>query len=370
MTHQFNPGVPVAVDVASIEAQLRSLWKSASDQEGEGAVIRACSCNLIVFADTSAEARRLLQVVDGVAEHHPNRSLVAWADEGMDMRAWISARCSVPISGGPQVCSEVILLAPGTQSGEAAANTLISLLVPDLPVYLYLPSFGSPSLELVTRLAPWSTTLIMDSRTRAGTSMPGRYLLEFMQFPPSAIPLRDLGWARLTPWRDLVAQFFDGPDRAELASEIAAVEIRAFNTLPGELPAAALLLAGWLSYGLGWTAGTGKQDEGSLTVSLGGHTGEVSLSMRAMLPEAGQTSSIQSVLMRKRCGHSFSVRLDRLSARLVAESSKDARRGRSVPHHDASESELLVAELTYEGNDVGYRNALRHAIQIAGSAMR
>ncbi len=370
MTDPFNPGVPVAVDVASIEEQLRSLWKSASDQEGEGAVIRACSCNLIVFADTAAEAQRLLQVVDGVAEHHPNRSLVAWAGEGTDMRAWISARCSVPIFGGPQVCSEVILLAPGTQPGEAAANTLISLLVPDLPVYLYLPSFGSSSLELVTRLAPWSTTLIMDSRTREVASIPGSYLLEFMQFPPSAIPLRDLEWARLTPWRDLVAQFFDGTDRLELASEIAAVEIYASSAIPGELPSAALLLAGWLSCGLGWTAGRGEQDGGRLTVSIGGHAGEVSLSIRATPPEAGQASSIQSVLLRKRCGHSFSVHLDRLDACLVAESDTDARRARSVPCHDVGEAELLVAELTYAGNDTGYENALRQAIQIAGSTMR
>ncbi len=370
MNNLFNPGVPVAVDVASIEQQLRLLWKSASDQEGEGAIIRACSCNLIVFAETAAEAQRLLQVVDSVAEHHPSRSLITWADEEKDMRAWISARCFAPISGGPQVCSEVILFAPGSHNGEATANTLISLLIPDLPVYLYLPSFASSSLELVARLAPWSTMLVMDSRTRGATAIRGSYLLEFMKYPPSEIQIRDLEWARITAWRDLVAQFFDGQDRLEPASEIAAVDICATTAVPDEIPTAALLLAGWLSGGLGWTVGACERSGGRLTMRLSGHTGEVLLSISAKLSEAGQIPSVQSVLVRKRCGRRFSVYLDRLARCFVAESDTDDRHTRSVPHHDAGEAELLAAELTYAGNDIGYQRALQQAIQIARSATR
>ena len=45
---EVDLGTPKEIDIASIERELVSLWKSASETQ-TGATLRACSCNLITF---------------------------------------------------------------------------------------------------------------------------------------------------------------------------------------------------------------------------------------------------------------------------------------------------------------------------------
>jgi hypothetical protein len=78
MDSTFNPGTPVAADASAIEQELRSLWKSASEDEGSAPLIRACAGNLITLAAGREDAGRLLGVLPGVAQQHPLRSLVAY----------------------------------------------------------------------------------------------------------------------------------------------------------------------------------------------------------------------------------------------------------------------------------------------------
>ncbi len=79
-----NLGTPVPVDVAQIEQELTSLWKSASEREGEGAVMRACSCNLVALAQDEKEAVSLASVLGKVSEFHPCRSIIAYREENGD----------------------------------------------------------------------------------------------------------------------------------------------------------------------------------------------------------------------------------------------------------------------------------------------
>lgn len=115
----LNLGTPVPVDIGSIEQELTALWKSATDNEGESAVIRACSCNLVAVAQNQQEATSLPAVLAKVSEWHPCRSLIAYREEDgvpqenrfeAGMRAWISAQCWLPFAGGPQICCEAITL--------------------------------------------------------------------------------------------------------------------------------------------------------------------------------------------------------------------------------------------------------------------
>ena len=114
-----NLGIPVAVDVAEIERELTAFWKSASEQQGEAAVIRACACNVVVIVQDHREAEALRSILATVGEWHPSRSLIAYREEeekgaadsgGPRMHAWVSTQCSAPFAGGPQICCEAITL--------------------------------------------------------------------------------------------------------------------------------------------------------------------------------------------------------------------------------------------------------------------
>jgi glucose-6-phosphate dehydrogenase assembly protein OpcA len=65
--------------------------------------------------------------------------------------------------------------------------------------------------------------------------------------------LSDLAWSRLTPWRQLIAQLFDGPARAAYLRRLHRVVVEFGNESgASKIPADALLLAAWLVRQLGF----------------------------------------------------------------------------------------------------------------------
>jgi glucose-6-phosphate dehydrogenase assembly protein OpcA len=64
--------------------------------------------------------------------------------------------------------------------------------------------------------------------------------------------LSDLTWAKLTPWREFVSQFFDSPAFRSRLKALDNVEIEYVPNGP-DGPAQSLLFLGWLGACLGWT---------------------------------------------------------------------------------------------------------------------
>jgi hypothetical protein len=377
MDSTFNPGIPVAADAAAIEQELRSLWESASQQEAEAPLIRACAGNLIALAERRIAAAHLLGVLPGVAQQHPLRSLLAYWEEAQDLpevpggtplRAWISAQCSIPVSGGPQVCSEVITLAAAEGIEDTVTNLLASILVPDLPVYIYLPSFTPALGGIAARLAKWANLLILDSRSSgyspAGEPGPAQLLAS----RPGGVPVRDLEWARLTAWRDLVSQFFDARERRSLPYQISRVEISATGSAVAAVPSAALLLAGWLASRLSWAARSAESEHNRSHVRFDSSNGEVLLCLESLPAQPGRHPSVESIALHTRTGRIFRVRLDRRLSCLAAAASADdtVELRHAVPDQEPDEANLLVKELSIAGTDPGFQEALKQAIAITG----
>lgn len=77
--------------------------------------------------------------------------------------------------------------------------------------------------------------------------------------------ISDLSWSRLTPWRELVAQFFDAPAQVAQLAEISSVTV-SYEALAGAADNGrqALLLVGWLAARLGWAPATPARRRGSV----------------------------------------------------------------------------------------------------------
>jgi glucose-6-phosphate dehydrogenase assembly protein OpcA len=375
MPGTFSPGTPVAADAAAIERELRALWESPFQHEGGGAFIRACAGNLIALAGDQEGAAHLLTVLPVVAQQHPLRSVLAYREkaqgkpgvgEDAPIRAWINAQCSIPVTGGPQVCSEVITLAAVDEGLDALANLLASVLIPDLPVYIYMPSFFPELLRIVVRLASWANLLVLDSRG-AGygpTDQPG--LTQLLTSPPARVPVRDLEWARLTAWRDLVSQFFDAPERRALLYQISRVAIDAAHPARATTCSPALLFSGWLASRLDWLPRSAESENGRVLVRCNSQNGEVLVSLGTTPSQADRPPRIESVALHTRTGRTFAVTLDRPAACLAAATtegdSPDARH--AVPDEEPDEASLLVKELSIAGEDPGFQGALSQAIAI------
>jgi glucose-6-phosphate dehydrogenase assembly protein OpcA len=373
----INLGTPVQIDIAVIEQELRAFWKSASQPEGDGGVIRACSCNFVVFAQDREEAQAILPVLARVAEWHPSRAIIVYRESDEEsvghpptphVHAWISVQCSMPRSGGQHICSEAITLAARTNAITDQLNTLVSLLIPDLPVFLYWRSFLASDRELVERMARLAQLLIVDSHATKNDPENRARLLELLTALPDEIAVRDLNWARLTAWRDLVAQFFDPPDLRRQAYEIEELEISRDISGHGSIPTRTLLLTGWLASRLNWQRLSAERLGDHWTSRWRSRSGDVLVHFTGNLAESDEAPGISTIVLRTRSGLKFSaVREKGSSCITVVSSGESLSLVHSVPQESMDEATLLVRELSITGKDSGFQSALVEALALEKS---
>src|SRR5438094_907659 len=82
----------------------------------------------------------------------------------------------------------------------------------------------------------------------------------------------DFNWTRITPWRELVMQFFDVPAGRPFLDRITGIRVGFAVDADGREihPSQALLFVGWLASRLGWTAveRIAPSEEGGLLFSM------------------------------------------------------------------------------------------------------
>lgn len=251
-----------SVDIGAIERELRQLWKENAAEAGGQAVTRALTLNLVARATDSATADRLSDVVQRLTASHPNRTVLAVVRPAAEpqLEAYVQANCLLAGPGVPQVCGEQITIDARGPAAAQVASLVLPLLVPDLPVALWLPGPAPFSDPLLARLRGVIDRLIVDSREFAD---PARDLAAMAAFDSADLigpgagarspALSDLSWGELTPWRELTAQFFDTRPLLPHLRRIDHVEI-GFVPAPGgpPNPVGPLLAAGWLASRLGW----------------------------------------------------------------------------------------------------------------------
>jgi glucose-6-phosphate dehydrogenase assembly protein OpcA len=329
---------------------------------------------MVVVAQNRAEAEAFQPVLSVVSEWHPARFLITYrgseakTSPSPEISAWISAHCSLPISGGPQICCESITLASTESSGADLANTVTSLLVPDLQVFLYWRSFRPADNDLVNRMARFADLLIVDSHGSKDDPNGRRRLLEILTDRPGGVAVRDLNWARLTPWRDLLAQFFDASAVRDQVYDISEVEINRSIAAPGSIPTRTLLLTGWLASRLGWRRDMVERHRDHWISRWKSPRGNVTVRFTGELARSGEPAGIDSIDLRTRSGGIFSVVRRPDSSCITARSSGAGTRiVHTVPQQNLDEATLLVQELSLAGEDVGFQEALAEALALETS---
>ena len=248
-------GIPVAL--GQVESELIRLWGPAADRAG-GSEVEAASVTRVVLANLVVGSgpgcpRSLEATLDTVVARHPCRAIVLCRTDDAEpaVTAEVAALCQLPVGGRPQVCSERIVLRAGPTAAPLLPGAIRPLLEADLPDVLWWPDDPAASEPLFRALAAESSRVILDLPDPTPDLAGLRLGLDPALNPYS----RDTAWFGITRWRELLAQFFDGPDGARELARIEAVEIRV--GLPesgrGGRPRMAAWLAAWLAGQLGWT---------------------------------------------------------------------------------------------------------------------
>lgn len=269
-------------DAVALESDLRNMWKRAGDDPAapEGAIYRAALANLVVPLDPSF-GLKLTPVLVEVTRRHPSRLFsigAGVAAAGAGLKARIGAICHRRESGGGLVCSEQVVLDSDIASASLIPSAIRALLIGDLPTVLlhFHPRLDLPWVEELMTMAD---LILVDSCL----AEPGRETdtWHFLEREGSR-RVHDLAWARLMPWRAMLAEVFDAKDCLPSLRTIRSVEIGFAGS--GDPPPPVRLLAGWLASRLGWE----PEGEGDNGIVLRSAAGTVALAMKGVGGEDGR----------------------------------------------------------------------------------
>ncbi len=289
------------VDVLSIERELAGLWGTGEGGDAtEGAPIRACSLNLIVVTDRRERLEAIEQLIDDVTLEHPARIFLVMKDVTMPaLKARVSVRCTMPDSGGSQVCCEEIMLSAGPGDLSKVPNVIASLLVPDVPSVLVWKMSLAGSEQFLRAFARLSDRVIIDSSEEPEPFGMLRSWNAFMHEPDHGALGGDLAWTHLTPWRSAIAHVFDPPAMREHLDTIEGVDVRySFSTAPPHNGVSqTVLLLSWMSARLHWRVlgAVRGQPEQRITGTVGAGNRSIPLTVAPVDAPARGPGGIESV---------------------------------------------------------------------------
>jgi glucose-6-phosphate dehydrogenase assembly protein OpcA len=179
----------------------------------------------------------------------------------------------------------------------------------------------------------------------------------------SGVAISDLSWGRLTPWRELTAQFFDAPALVSHLSEITRVTLD-YEARAGAAPdrSQALLLVGWLAARLGWRmAGPPSQQPNGAMLRLAAANGEpIAIELRPTEPIDDALDQLSALAIDCRRAR-FTIARDAAPGCAAARSEIDDMQPiqRKVRLERLDEAELIGEELQLLGRDQTFETALK-----------
>ncbi len=411
-----DPGIHLpwagkAVGMSEIETVIASLWKMSADnlRTGANVQVRTSVLNLVICTPDIETAQRASKILRELSSTHLARVTLLILDSSehapSSIHAWVTLRCFSMISDLMRHCFEQATILASGSAVRSIANIIQPLLKPDLPVYLWWlgdpPGRDDPTF---IGLVDISSRMIVDSTSFFNPEQDIGTLSALFDTVPECA-LSDLNWGRITPWRQLISQFFDVPEYRSYLAGVTSIEIEhavaplatQMRTDLGDVspnPARALLLAGWLKERLDWSLAedtssndcdtdsgtyywnmvrsTNARSTRSLTPTrVKTSTGNIAIiSIRPLVNAEMRPGSICLVRLMSNLEHkqaTFTISLD-VEMKLFktsVELSHETRPRRSVSLAAVhNESELLHDELEILGHDYHFEQTLKEVTEM------
>ena len=364
------------VDTTTLESRLTDLWKKLTAAAPQVHPVRTRIFNLVAFGQDVERADTICACLDSIRHIHPSRTIVVQSERlspGSGIDASLTLACETVSETVPTCCHERIVLKVRGRAADHLSGVVAPLLLPALPTYLWWPGQPLFGHRVFHRLLDVAEQLLVDS---AEFETPGDGLADLANIAAGRHAVNDINWARLTPWREVIAQFFDAADLRPYARAIQSVRLE-FGQGPGDntrATSSVLLMLGWIAAQLGWVPETTLDQSVSGDIGLAALCGErvipIDLTIRDHGPDAacrlmGLTITAQPAGSEEGI---FTVTRSRDLQHLTI-TTEVARRDpirRVVPLAVDDERDLVAQELEIVGKDRLYETVVREASRMAG----
>ena len=366
--------------ISAIEQELTRLRRAASAHAKEQGhtIARAAVLNLVVYADREMHARRAAASTSRLSTRHPSRVIVILGDrqrEGVDVQ--VQLHCHVPRPDETaQISYEQILARVKGDADERVASVVIPLLVPDLPVFLWWTGTPPHDTRRFDDLIALADRLIVDSADFARPDQTLAVMAELARTHGGRkFGITDLNWTRLTPWRELVAAFFDVDSWRPCLDNVIGVRVGFGVDADGRdiHPSQALLLIGWLASRLGWKPvdALAPSEAGGLLFKMANADGApIVIRVRPRFErgiEPGDTSGVRLQAKHGADLYEFVLKRDpdprHVTATVLVNG--ETRSRRVLPLPEPGIEELLREELSIVGSDHVFEDALHALVALA-----
>jgi glucose-6-phosphate dehydrogenase assembly protein OpcA len=264
------------VRIEEVEEKLSYFWHMSADnvRTGQNMNVRTSVLNFVICARDIPSAQRASALLRDLASTHIARVILLILDTSTesptDVTTWATLRSFPIISDIMRHSFEQVTMLTAGAATRAAGTLIQPLLKPDLPVYLWWLGDPPEDEAILHKLADLSSRVIVDSNSFSTPEESTSLLSTFLQESPNCA-LSDLNWGRITPWRQLVAQFFDVPAYKPYLAGVYNIEVEhavspSTEQPPNEQegaspnPTRALLIAGWLKNSLSWKVNGGEEN--------------------------------------------------------------------------------------------------------------
>lgn len=311
------------VQAADLLRELDSVWSSMGKQQSEtGGVLRACAMTFIVLVEDNSHPIDVGETLAELMHDHPSRAIVirVTGQNSTALEARAFAQCWMPFGRRQQICCEQIEIRANHESLGNVPPILRGLIVPDLPVVLWVRSANLLHNSAIQPFIDLAHKVIVESQ---GFNDWKWLMSEIQTLSAKGKTTADLAWTRITRWRELISQVFDNPDRVSQIKSIHEVVIRHSSPEPGP---AAQYLATWLRQTIGESC--------KIQYEVAGNT---------------QIWQIQQVELR---GESIHISIQRTESSVVAVQVNDL--NTCAVFRTLKESDLLREELSIPGADPAF----------------
>ncbi len=297
--------------------------------------VHVATMGLLVFVEEEALAQWARERAHLMARRHASRVVVldAAAEEN-------------PPAGGEPEWIELGVRGCSAESVHALASDLLPAGVPRILLWV---AQQTQSDERFLRLAPEMRTILLDSSRARDDDAALRDLAAYVSRHPADEAVHDLAYLRLTPWQEVVADFFDERAFVEDLFDLHHVTIASGSDAEG------YYFLGWLASRLEWEPHGDRafrhRRRGARTVTYEIVREGQARRVRRITLDSGRTR-FQAAL----CADDDAVMLEVTGAK--------ERPARCAPLHDVDIASLLERAILHQQRDPVFREALAVASRL------